>query len=249
MAAGADDRSRRATLTYPPRSHRRGHLDRGPPRPPTVQAEPLRYRRRPALRGQRRDSARRRRRPAIGDKERPSGYARGVIGSEAPWSSSSLLCDPDRSSGRCRVRSFAAAPLVVRQRFAGVVIAVVLPELAAVVAPVGEQTVVVLIWGGLAWHGEFCCSCPRSLCSSTDGVLTRDQQTMTMRGRDLRTGGPDRDRRSAGSPSPTQNPHRPVSATIARRGGHTASSSAGSRARASPVRLWPLRLRPWERLS
>jgi hypothetical protein len=36
-------------------------------------------------------------------------------------------------------------------RFAGVVIAIVLPELAAVVAPVDEQTVVTLILVGLGW--------------------------------------------------------------------------------------------------
>lgn len=37
------------------------------------------------------------------------------------------------------------------RRFTGIVIVVVLPELAALVAPVGEQAVVALVWGGLAW--------------------------------------------------------------------------------------------------
>lgn len=36
-------------------------------------------------------------------------------------------------------------------RFTGIVIAIVLPELAAVVAPVGEQTLVTLILLGLGW--------------------------------------------------------------------------------------------------
>jgi hypothetical protein len=36
-------------------------------------------------------------------------------------------------------------------RFAGIVIAIMLPELAAVVAPVGEQTFVMLTLLGLAW--------------------------------------------------------------------------------------------------
>jgi len=96
-------------------------------------------------------------------------------------------------------------------RFAGIVIGVVLPELAAVSAPVGEQTVGVLIWAGLAWG--FCFSCRLGLCSSGDGVSIRDQPTMTMRGlRGPRMSGRRRFRRSAGSHCPTQNPHRPVSA-------------------------------------
>jgi hypothetical protein len=37
------------------------------------------------------------------------------------------------------------------QRFAGIVIAIVLPELVAVVAPVSEQAFVALFWAGLGW--------------------------------------------------------------------------------------------------
>lgn len=102
-------------------------------------------------------------------------------------------------------------------RFTAIVVAIVLPELVAVVVPVDEQTLVTLILLGLG--GGSCCSFRRGLCSSMGGVSTRDPATMTVTDRALRTGAPGRRRQSEGSHFPTQNRHRPVFATIARRGG------------------------------
>jgi hypothetical protein len=103
-------------------------------------------------------------------------------------------------------------------RFAGIVIAVVLPELAAVVAPVGEQTVGVLIWVGLAWG--------ILLLVPSWFVLFRGWGFDPGSANDDDEGppGPEDGRPTPRSPiggshSPTQNSHRPVSPTIARHGG------------------------------
>ena len=75
--------------------------------------------------------------------------------------------------------------------------------------------------GSCCWSGSgggLCLPCRRSLCSFMGVVSTRVGATMTVRDRVPGTVGRRRRRPSAGSRSPTQAPHRLVSATIARRG-------------------------------
>ncbi len=133
------------------------------------------------------------------------------------------------------------------QRFAGIVIAVVLPELAAVAAPVGEQTVVLLIWGGLAWgilllvpawfvlfdrrgldpgsangddDGPGPENGPPTPRPPIGGIPLPDAEPSSARVRDHRP-----PRRTPPPRRPVREPERP------------------------PARLWPLRLRPSKRLS
>ena len=63
-------------------------------------------------------------------------------------------------------------------RFAGIVIAMLLPVLVAILAPVGEQTALMLLLVGFGWG--FWLPCRRALCSSMDGVSTREGATMTV---------------------------------------------------------------------
>jgi hypothetical protein len=99
-------------------------------------------------------------------------------------------------------------------RFAGVVIAMLLPDLVAILAPLGEQIAGPLVLLGFVWG--FCFSCRRGLCSLADRVPTRDRARKMVRDRVPGTVGPRHRRRSAGSRSLTHNRHRRGSATIAR---------------------------------
>lgn len=133
-------------------------------------------------------------------------------------------------------------------RFAGIGIVVVLPELAAVVAPVGEQTVGVLIWVGLAWG--------ILLLVPSWFVLFRGWGFDPGSADDDHEGPPGPEDRRPTPPSPIGGiPLPDAEPSSARVRDHRLPRRATHRRRPvrererPPLRLWPLRLWPWHRLS
>ena len=129
-------------------------------------------------------------------------------------------------------------------RFAGVVIAIVLPallSLVAILATLGEQTAGMLFWLGLMWGM----------------LLIATSRSVLFRGRGLDPGPDDDDGEGPGPgdgrptpPSPiggiplTQNLHSRVCATIARRRRATRPRRPVRQRERLVARLWPFRLWP-----